>query len=110
MSELDKEFDAALLEQLNEKLLEAAKAMKEVNEIRTKLGLDSLILSSWSRDDLYSEVERKFEEDESLHEDEIGDKIEEKMEEYQAFYDRIQTGPLESELGRAGWSTSSSYC
>lgn len=111
MSILDKEFDAEVLAQLNEKLAEAAKVMKEVNELRSKLGIDSLILTSWERDNLYSELQGKLNEDENISSDqEYNDILDDKMAEYEAFYDRIKTGALEGQLNSAGWSTSSSYC
>lgn len=111
MSILDKEFDAELLEQLNTKLAEAAKTMKEVNALRSKLGLDSLILTSWARDDLYSEIRSRFDEDENISSDqEMDDLVDDKMAECEALYDRIKTDALESQLNIAGWSTSSSYC
>jgi len=107
MSELDQEFDAALLEQLNAKLAEAAKVMAEVNALREKIGLESLIFTQWRREDLHRELRDKFEEEgRKVDSDEIYDK----MDEISAFYDTIQTDGLEREIGRAGWSTSSSYC
>lgn len=108
MSELDKEFDAALLAQLNDKLAEAAKVMHEVNELRSKLGLDSLILTQWRREELYSEIKSKIEEEENRRVD--SREIYNRMEDYQSFYDQIKTDGLEREMNRAGWSTSSSYC
>jgi len=108
MSELDQEFDAALLEQLNAKLAEAAKVMAEVNALREKVGLESLILTSWRREDLYREIRDKIEEEENREVD--SSEIYDKMDEVAAFYETIQTSGLERELGRAGWSTSSSYC
>ena len=115
MSILDKEFDGELLAQLNEKLVEAAKIMKEVNELRGKLGLDSLILTSWARDDLYRDIESQLDESEDedivhLNRREKSDLIYEKLEQAQALYEQIQTDALENELNSAGWSTSSSYC
>jgi len=111
MSELDKDFDS-LVAQINTKLAEAADAMKEVNRLRVKAGLNSLIFSQWEREYIYEKVSREVNESEdSLHpdldEDEI---IDMKMDEIAARYDRIQTDALEQELNQAGWSTSSSYC
>lgn len=111
MSILDKEFDAEVLAKLNAKLEEAAEVMKEVNALRSQLGLDSLILTSWERDHLYSELQSKFDEDENISSDqELYDLIDDKMVEYEAFYGRIKTDALEGQLNSAGWSTSSSYC
>ncbi len=111
MSILDKEFDAEVLAQLNEKLAEAAKIMKEVNALRDKLGLDSLILTSWARDDLYSQLRDEMDEDETINSDqERDDRIDEGMERAQSLYDQIKTSALEGQLNSAGWSTSSSYC
>lgn len=115
MSILDKEFDGELLAQLNEKLAEAAKVMKEVNELRGKLGLDSLILTSWARDDLYRDIESQLDESEDedivqMNRREKSDLIYERIEQAQALYEQIKTDALEGQLNSAGWSTSSSYC
>ena len=112
MSILDKEFDAEVLAQLNEKLAEAAKVMKEVNALRDKLGLDSLILTVWARDDFRREIRSQIDDGELVVSDhnEMYELLDEKMDAAQARYDQIDTGPLERELNNAGWSTSSSYC
>lgn len=107
MSELDKDFEQHL-EQLNAKLAEAAKAMKEVNDLREKAGLESLIFSAWMREEAYTNIRRRIEEEENRRPD--SDEIYEKIEELQATYEQIDTSALERELNRAGWSTSSSYC
>lgn len=111
MSELDKDFEETL-KQLNAKLAEAAKVMEEVNELRAKAGLESLVFSAWMREEAYRKISREVNEsveaeDPDFDEDEAVDL---KMEEIQSRYDRIDTGALEGELNDAGWSTSSSYC
>jgi hypothetical protein len=111
MSELNNDFDS-LVEQINAKLNEAATAMKEVNNLRRKAGLESLIFSQWEREEAYRKISREVNESEEAEdpdfdEDEV---VQTKMEELQAKYDIIDTNALERELNQAGWSTSSSYC
>lgn len=112
MNELDQEFDQALLEQLNAKLVEAAKVMAEVNTLRQQIGLDSLIFTQWERESLYEKVSREVNEsEEAEHPDFDEDQIiDMKMDTIAAKFDLIQTDALERELNQAGWSTSSSYC
>ena len=107
MSELDKDFDG-LVEQINAKLKEAATALKEANALRSKAGLDSLIFTQWQREDAYREIRNRIEEEENRKPDsnEIYDEIEKRQE----LYERFDVRALESEMGNAGWSTSSSYC
>lgn len=107
MSDLEKDFEQHL-EQLNAKLAEAAKVMKEVNELRAKAGLESLIFSAWMREDAYRTIRNQIEEEENRKPD--SNEIYDRIEEMQARYEQIETGALENELNSAGWSTSSSYC
>lgn len=112
MSILDQEFDAEVLAKLNAKLEEAAKIMKEVNELRAQLGIDSLILTTWARDDFRREIRHQIDEGELVVSDhnEMYELIDERMDAAQSRYDQIKTDALESQLNNAGWSTSSSYC
>jgi len=107
MSDLEKDFDG-LVEQINAKLKEAAASLREVNELRAKAGLESLIFTSWQREEAYREIRNRIEEEENRKPDssEIYDEIEKRQE----LYERIDVRALENELGSAGWSTSSSYC
>lgn len=107
MSELDKDFEQHL-EQLNAKLAEAAKVMKEVNELREKAGLEALIFTQWMREDAYRSIRNQIEEEENRKPD--SDEIYERIEKLQETYEQIETSDLEREMNRAGWSTSSSYC
>jgi hypothetical protein len=107
MSELDKDFEKHL-EELNAKLVEAAKLMKEVNDLREKAGLDSLIFSAWMREDAYRNIRNQIEEEENRKPD--SNEIYDRIEKLQETYEQIETSGLERELNRAGWSTSSSYC
>lgn len=99
MSELDKDFE--LVKQINAKLNEAAKALKEANELRAKAGFDAFIFTNWMRE----ELSYKFRK-EGVPNAELWDKIEEE----QAKFEQFDTDALESQISSAGWSTSSSYC
>jgi hypothetical protein len=102
MSELDQDFEK-VAEQINAKIKEAAAALKEVNELREKAGLPSLIYSNFVQDDMLWQNRNS---DNPLSRDELTMK----MEEVEEKLSKIDVGPLEAELGDAGWSTSSSYC
>jgi len=102
MSDLEQDFNS-LVVQINSKLNEAAKALKEANQLREKAGLRSLIFNAWEREEAYSRFNDQADEDENVDVDELMD------EEYKK-YQSIDTNALERELGSAGWSTSSSYC
>lgn len=84
---IDQEFDE-LVKQINLKLNEAAQALKEVNKLRSKADLKSLIDSSWIRVEISTDA----------------------YEEFELKIKNIDTSQLETELNKAGWSTSSSYC
>lgn len=111
MSELEQDFDSVLKE-LNVKLKEAADKMREVNELRVKAGFESLIFSQWEREEAYSRIRREVNESEAAEDPDFDEDyvVDEKMEELRARYDLIEKSPLEREINRAGWSTSSSYC
>ena len=64
MSDLEKDFDG-LVEQINAKLKEAAASLREVNELRAKAGLESLIFTSWQREEAYREIRNRIEEEEN---------------------------------------------
>jgi hypothetical protein len=111
MSDLDKDFQRLAIK-INAKLKLAADSLREANELRAEAGLPSLIITQWERDALYSQFANEAEASEESNnpdfdEDEF---IELKMEEYESKFDAIDVSDLEEELGRAGWSTSSSYC
>lgn len=111
MSELEQDFDSVLKE-LNIKLKEAADKMREVNELRAKAGFESLIFSQWEREEAYSRIRSEVNESEATEDPDFDEDyaVDEKMEELRARYDLIEKSPLEREINRAGWSTSSSYC
>jgi hypothetical protein len=102
MSELEQDFDKTV-EQINAKLKEAAAAVREANELAAKAGLDGLIFTQFDRDDIRQS---------NRYADEPLDKyaLEEKIEAEEQKYEAIKVRDLESALGSAGWSTSSSYC
>jgi hypothetical protein len=88
MTELNEDFDQ-LVAQINVKLKEAAAAVEEAVKLSEKAGLNgSLILTQWTCEDLEEDEEEDLEEK----------------------FEKIDVSDLESALGNAGWSTSSSYC
>lgn len=89
MANLDKDFEK-VAKQINTKLKEAAAALKEVNELREEIGLETLVLSTWVREDFYDDRNAL-------------EALEKKLE-------LINVREFERELGYAGWSTSSPYC
>lgn len=107
MSELDKDFEG-LVEQINAKLAEAAKALSEANELRSKAGFDSFIFSAWKRDDAYREIRNRI--DEAGRDPDDGDEVYDEIEKIQSQYEKFDVRALEDALGDGGWSTSSSYC
>lgn len=108
MSDLDKEFEKTI-DLLNEKLGDAARALKDANELCKKAGFPSMILASWVRDDLYKKIKKELES--SLVDGEnLDTEISEKMKDEEARYNLIDLSDLETQLGIAGWSVSSSYC
>jgi len=83
MTDIEKSWEETA-KQINAKLQEAAAAVREANRLAAEAGLDCLIHTQWTGEDL--------EEDEA-----------EMLED-------IDVSDLEDELDQAGWSTSSSYC
>lgn len=102
MSELNEDFQK-VVEQINAKLKEAAEALREANRLGSEAGLDGLIFTQFSKDDIrhsnrYAEPPLdKFQ-------------LEDKIAEEEAKYELIDTSDLEAAMGNAGWNTSSSYC
>lgn len=104
MSDLENDFkDTA--DKINAKVREAAEALKEANRLASEAGLPSLIYGNWQRED--DDYEYSEEELEELEADEEWDgeatPLERKI-------NMLDTSELESQMERAGWSTSSSYC
>lgn len=102
MSELNEDFQR-VAEDINAKLGEAAEALKEAHRLANDAGLDGLIFTQFSKDDIrrcnqYAEPPLdKFE-------------LNEKIAQEEQKYELIDVSALEAALGNAGWSTSSSYC
>lgn len=107
MSELDKDFEG-LVEQINAKLAQAAAALAEANELRSKAGFDSFIFSVWQREEAYRSIKNRIEEEENRKPD--SEEIYDEIEKLQAQYEKFDVSELEGEMESAGWSTSSSYC
>lgn len=100
MPELEQEFQATI-DQVNAKLQEAAKALREANDLAIKAGYkNGLINSQWARE---AEME-KFPDEEGSDEDEDPYDI------IQAKYDLLDISDLEEAMSDAGWQPSSSYC
>lgn len=95
MSQIDQDFEK-IAAQINAKLKEAAEAVREANRLGDEAGLPGLIYTQWTAENLG--LSRRNEGDRAKLEE-----IEEKLE-------LINVRDLESALGGAGWSTSSSYC
>ncbi len=70
--------------QINRKIREATKALREVNRLREEANLPALFNSQWLRDEGDCYLAQKLE--------------------------MIDVSDLETEINSAGWSTSSSYC
>lgn len=103
---LDKEFEQ-MIDQINAKLAESAKALREANELAQKAGYKhGLINSQWVREkETINLNQEDFEDDDAY--DEAYDRAYEALEEK---YSSIDVSDLESAMEEAGWSTSSSYC
>ena len=96
MSDLDKDFEETIVK-VNEKLKEAAEALKEATKLAKKVGYkNGLILSQWSQEAEGFDWRKP-------DADEWHDKLEKK-------YALIKVHALEAAMGGAGWSASSSYC
>lgn len=104
MSQLNAEFEQQI-DQINAKLAESAKALREANELAKKAGYQyGIINSQWVREREEVAVD-VLEDDEGY--DEAMDRAYEALEEK---YSSIDVSDLESAMEEAGWSTSSSYC
>ena len=88
MSELSNDFDL-LVEQINAKLNEATKALKEANELKKKAGLETLIFTNWTREGKYSEFTRKLEEERGDDDYDIDRSVDDMIEDLSAQYHRI---------------------
>ena len=86
MSDLNKEFEK-VAKQINQKIKEAALAMKEANKLAKKAGIPGLTLHAAPN---------------GLDDD--------KLEELESKIQLINVHPLFGELDKAGWSTSSLNC
>lgn len=94
MSKLEKDFEKAA-KKINAKLKEAAKALKEANQIADKAGYNGLILTNWN-------PERNAVDD--------AEDYDAAYEALEAKYNLIDVGALEEAMSEGGWSPSSSYC
>ncbi len=105
MSDLDKDFEETVA-QINAKLEESAKALREANKLAIKAGYKhGLINSQWAREAEEMPSEEDFESPEEYdkacdaHYDTLSKK-----------YSLIDVGNLEDAMMDAGWQPSSSYC
>ena len=106
MSQLSAEFEQQI-EQINAKLAESAKALREANELAKKAGYQhGIINSQWAREKESTGINRKDFEDEDAYY-EAQDRAYEALEEK---YSSIDVSDLEAAMEEGGWSTSSSYC
>ena len=100
MSELEKDFEKTIVK-INEKLQEAAKALKKANTLAGKIGYkNGLIFGSWVQEYELNELEKSQGED---SEEDPYDILQKK-------YEQIDVSDLEEAMSEAGWSTSSAYC
>ena len=100
MSELEKDFKKTIVK-INEKLQEAAKALKKANTLAGKIGFKhGLIPGSWAKAYELNELEKSQDEDS----EEVPYDILRKK------YEQIDVSALEEAMSEAGWSSSSSYC
>ena len=102
MSDLEKDFDQ-IAAQINAKLQEAADAINEANRLSETVNLPTLIYSQFLQEEL--EYQSKY-KNKPMSKEEI--RAELKL--LQEKLGKIDVSSLESALGQAGWSTSSSYC
>ena len=104
MSELEKDFEKTIVK-INEKLQEAAKALKKANTLAGKIGFKhGLILGSWAKEYELNELEKSQDEDSEEDPYDILHDILQKK------YEQIDVSALEEAMDEAGWSSSSSYC
>ena len=116
MSELEKDFEKTIVK-INEKLQEAAKALKKANTLAGKIGFKhGLIPGSWAKAYELNELEKSQDEDseeDPYPEMALHDILQKKYEQsllLQKKYEQIDVSALEEAMSEAGWSSSSSYC
>lgn len=102
MSDLEDDFDKTI-EQINLKLQEAAKALKEAANLSEKINLPGLFYTQFIKDDM-ARTNRYADKplDKYEFEDAVAD-IKDKL-------DQIDVEDIESAIQACGWQTSSSYC
>lgn len=106
MSQLSAEFEQTI-DQINAKLAEAAKALREANELAKTAGYHhGIINSQYVRELEEVDVNEEDFEDPDQY-DEAYDRACEALDEK---YSSIDVSDLEAAMEEAGWSTSSSYC
>jgi len=98
MNKLEKDFDE-LAKQINSKIVEASLILKEVNSLKNKAGLISLIYTSYISEDIAYFNKGKSEEEISQMTEDFYQKIK-----------KIKVKPLEEAISDLGWNTSSTYC
>jgi hypothetical protein len=104
MSEIDQQFKATA-EQINAKLKEAAEAIQQAKLLAHSVGLTTgLIYTQWTEEKLQWHQKDNGQKKLSAEE------LEAKCDELQEKLELIDVSYLETALGGAGWSTSSSYC
>jgi hypothetical protein len=103
MTDLDKDFEL-IAEKINAKLAEAASSLDEANRLADEAGLPTLIYTQYI--DFAIKYDRR---DRGLPEF-SKQEMSAKCKELQEKLEHIDVSGLESAMGSAGWSTSSSYC
>jgi hypothetical protein len=106
MNKYEQEFQETA-NQINNKLKEAAAALKEANRLASEAGLPGLIYTQWTSDDDSSAEEMTDEEVEALEADEDWDG---EASPLKIKMDLIDVSNIENAIEDGGWSTSSSYC
>jgi len=116
MSDLEKDFQETA-DKINAKLKEAAEALREANQLARTAKLPALIVTQWNEDQFLDAFDKSSDEEEDTEEDDVEVESDYDDEEYDDPSDRVRylmekidVGPLETEMEHAGWSTSSSYC
>lgn len=102
MSELEQDFDKAA-EEINAKLAEAAKALKEAVRLAGQAGFPGLIFTQFTKEDLEWQNRNS---DNPIPEEELDEKI----EDLEALMQKIDVSEIESAIESGGWQTSSAYC
>ena len=98
MSELEQEFKEVAAK-INAKLAEATSALAEANRLSEEANLPGLIYSQFIA-----------EEEGYARSDETDEQADQRIEDLREKLSLLNTRSLETELSKAGWSTSSSYC